>query len=1184
MKKRLTPWATGWLIALFVLPIQAFSQQNIERAYAHIAARYSLDDVSVGTLKIKDQYTSDHNGVLHLYMVQTHEGVEIFGTSISLALLPNGRVHSAGHHLIPMHKQSFTSSKARIAPEQAIQHAAQSLGIQSRSSTAFVGTLPSGLPLYDKADIAHQDIVMEQGYRRMEDGTYRLVWRAMLESLKDGRLYSSYVDAASGEVIENENMTVSCTFEHGYLQHETHAHDCASMPAEPLTPFAGPGIAKYNALPITIESPIHGALELLNGIEDVNASPYGWHDTNGSDGAEFTYTRGNNVHAFLDRNWDYSSDVNVDGGDTLVFDFPFDDQAEPSANRNVAATNLFVMNNVMHDFTHAYGFNEVAGNFQATNYSGQGAGGDFVNAHAQFGDDNTMQCGTEANGGTECINNADFSTPIDGINGRMRMFTWNQDVGSKYLDVIEPVELAGKINTGLANFGPSLTTTPVTGEVVVIDDGTFEASKGCGTVTQPELAGKIALIDRGLCDFSLKVWNAQEAGAIGAIICNFEDAVITMGAGDMAASVTIPSVFIGSVDCDRIRIAAGDGLLVSLVAPSTSGPVKRDGSLDNGIIAHEYGHGISNRLTFGPSSTNCLNNQEQMGEGWSDFFSLITTVRPGDTGDKKRGVGTFAIKEETNGRGIRSYPYSTDMTVNPHTYNSIQTESVPHGVGSVWCAMLWDMYWAFVDVYGWDPDMFYGTGGNNIAVQLVMDGMKLQPCNPGFIEGRDAILLADTLNNGGENACLIWSVFARRGLGANADGGSSDSRSDGNEGFDLPIACLNDVRFSKSMTPEVLAGGEIEVELRILNYQNESLTNIAVEDPIPDGCEYLAGSANITPTVGSTLVWDIASLDPDEEIVITYRMKTDPLKPSTRLLLDDIEGDAFTRWDIYFDPNLEINNFWTTQNAIVRSGTQGWGVGNVDVESEHYMQNFDPYSISGDVPVYRFYHYYNTETGADGGFMEISTDDGFSWIPLEEEIFRGSYPRKLQYTTFAIPDLYAFSGVSNEQLEMTPVYIDLSNWKGQDVKIRYRFGTDENTAGDGWYVDDVELMDAVMYNSSACMTSDQTDMMCAEAPSRGTIVDTELMVSTNNPTAVTDLMVVPNPANEWIQLVMTSAITENAQVRLFDMTGQMRLSNTWKLNEGVNQKSVSLVNLTAGMYVVQVETVAGITAYKLVKN
>jgi hypothetical protein len=140
---------------------------------------------------------------------------------------------------------------------------------------------------------------------------------------------------------------------------------------------------------------ITGTLELLNGIEDVEASPYGWHDTDGAAGAEFNFTRGNNVHAFLDRNWDYASDRDVNGGVNLQFDFPFNPDTDPTGNQDVAVTNLFVRNNFMHDFTYRYGFNEISGNFQETNYSGFGAGADFVQALSQFGDDNIDQCGAE---------------------------------------------------------------------------------------------------------------------------------------------------------------------------------------------------------------------------------------------------------------------------------------------------------------------------------------------------------------------------------------------------------------------------------------------------------------------------------------------------------------------------------------------------------------------------------------------------------------------------------------------------------------------------------------------------------------------------------------------------------------------------------------------------------------------
>src|SRR5690554_6845719 len=112
--------------------------------------------------------------------------------------------------------------------------------------------------------------------------------------------------------------------------------------------------------------------------------------------------------------------------------------------------------------------------------------------------------------------------------------------------------------------------------------------------------------------------------------------------------------------------------------------------------------------------------------------------------------------------------------------------SQPHGIGFVWTTMLWDLTWALIDKHGMDPDVYNGTGGNNIAMHLVIQGLKLQGCNPGFVDGRDAILQADQLLYNGENTCLIWEVFANRGLGFSADQGSRNSRTDQTEAFDLP--------------------------------------------------------------------------------------------------------------------------------------------------------------------------------------------------------------------------------------------------------------------------------------------------------------------------------------------------------------------------------------------------------------
>ncbi len=1180
MKKFLLLLAVSTLSLMHISSTFGQAMDVKTRAVNYVKEKYGFDQKAIGDLKITKHYHTAHNGVEHVRLTQVKDGYEIFGTDINLAFLPDGSIMNVSHRLTIIDGKNFSGQGKSIEAPGAIGIVAQSLGVASRSIPTYKGEMKAGMALYDKSDIAMQDIPVELGYQLTENGEYHLAYRIQLHAANTGLMYQSLVDATTGKLISNKSLTSSCSFGEGYLEPEKNCDDHITTNATvEMAPVSA--AAAYRVLPSTIESPNHGAFQLISGSEDLTASPHGWHDTDGVDGPEFTITRGNNVHAFLDRDWSYSPDADLDGGANLLFDFPFNIDGEPVDNKDIAVTNLFVRNNFMHDFTYAYGFDEQSGNFQAKNYSNVGTGNDYVKAMAQFGDSNPALCGTQVNGGTACQDNADFSTPIDGFNGQMRMFTWAQDNSSKYLDILAPIELSGKIQTGLAQFGPDITTA-VTGPIVVMNDGSFDPTYGCTElIDDTEYEGKIVIVDRGLCDFSYKVYNAQEAGAIGVIICNFDETVIGMAAGDNAAQVTIPSVFIAKSECSRIRVAAANGLVGSFEAPISTGPVLRDGSIDNSIISHEFGHGISGRLTGDLSSAEASG----MGEGWSDFFALVTTANAGDTPAKKRGMGTYSIKEKTDGKGIRTYPYSTDMTIDPHTYDDIITEAAPHGIGSVWAVMLWDLYWNFSDAYGWDPDVIHGTGGNNMVIQLVMDGLKLQPAAPGFIDARDAILQADLINNGGVNQCLIWETFARRGLGFDADGGLATSRTDGKEGFDLPVTCLDEVKFKKTMTPEIVAGNQIEVKLIVTNYKNFPLTNVFLEDAIPDGCTYVAGSGNIEPSVGNSLVWSIPTIGIDQTVTITYLLDTEASNNSIRQYYDDIEGDPLERWDIYYDENGTVSNFWQTQDAIVHSGSQAWNVGDPATESKHYLQNYEPYSINGAYPVYRFYHYFDTESGADGGFLEISTDGGDSWTPLGDRVFRNGYTRALQYGTFAIPDLFAFSGKSNAELKMTPVYIDLRDYVGEsNIKIRYRFGTDDNISGDGWYVDDVELMDAVLYNSQACLSSDEITSTCVEAPERGTIVDSQIASGTVETGDNSALGVMPNPAGDLVQVILTTEKAEDAMISVFDLTGHLLSAKKWSMTHGINQQTIDISALSSGMYVMQVNTGKILYAKKFVKE
>lgn len=340
-----------------------------------------------------------------------------------------------------------------------------------------------------------------------------------------------------------------------------------------------------------------------------------------------------------------------------------------------------------------------------------------------------------------------------------------------------------------ANFGKSISN--LNAPLVQVADNSNNTKDACDFITNGfELYGKIALIDDGICEPSYKVMQVQNYGAVAAVICKqgngYPD---TMPSGSFGHLITIPVIQISQADCQSIRIKLPVNGQLRNIAPALV-----DGCFDAGIICHEYGHGISNRLTGGPNNVSCLSNAEQMGEGWSDYFGLVMTIAPGDHAFKKRGMGTFSSSQGITGNGVRPYPYHVSLAVNPADYNMVDdvtSISQPHGIGYVWCSMIWDLMWAFVKKYGLDSDIYNlsSTKGNIKVNKLILEGMKLQPCSPGFVDARNAILKADTLLYGGANACLIWNVFARRGLGYYASQGSPFSRTDGFPDYSIPSGC-----------------------------------------------------------------------------------------------------------------------------------------------------------------------------------------------------------------------------------------------------------------------------------------------------------------------------------------------------------------------------------------------------------
>lgn len=1163
------------------------AQTSIDIALRHIEEKqeeWNLLENDISDLTVSRMYGTKHNKVTHIYFVQTHQNIEIYNAITGVHITPNGKAYSVNHRFIADVQSKINTTSPSITATEAVYHALAHLKIATDGNIIPLEATGTNEYLFDKGTFSNNDINVKLRYQPMADGQLKLAWDLAINPVTDLDYWSMRVDASTGEVIDQTNWTVKCNKAH--IPHHKHDGVCASeikeMETQPVKEVlktqneaAAMNNGTYNVfgqfidgINISNESPIHGPQNLMVEPYDPLASPFGWHDTDGMPGPEYTITRGNNSHARLDSLGNGAGCCEPDGGTYLVFDFPYDPEKEPQEQVDLVITNLFYMVNTMHDFAYRFGFDEASGNFQLNNYGNGGIAGDPVIADAQDGSRNPTGAST---------NNATFGNAPDGQSPAISMFVWTSS-GGRLLTANGPSVIAGMYDSEEAVFSPPIDSIGVTADVVIANDGTSKPTLACSPLLNDDLVGKIALIDRGECTFVNKVIHAQDAGAVGVIVCNFENNTIPMGGSN--PDIEIPAVMIPFGDCQLLRsFANGNGLNVTLRLPSNNGPDLIDGDLDNGVIAHEYGHGISGRLV----GIGCLGNAEQMGEGWSDFFTLVTSVQS-ENDLRDRGIGAFVSRQTSTGAGIRRFKYSPDMNISPITYDDVILFTGVHAVGEVWNNMLWDLYWALVDEHGFNLDPSDMTAGNNIAIQLVMDGLKFTPCSPGFVDGRDAILLADQVNNGGENQCLIWETFARRGLGFGADQGSSDSVGDGSESYETLPTCIQELKITKSASDLIDAGDEIEYTITVTNHKAATANSVVVTDEIPAGCTFVAGSAsNNGSASGGMVSWNLGDLATGDEIILTYKALSDVNNPSIRQFYDDMENGPDNWASLDIDP-ADTQNDWAITDAFSNNGNNSYAVASIADESDQALLLFVPLVVSGNQPVLRFWHKYDTQAGVDGGFLEYSTDAAVTWNDLGSNFIRNGYRGPLNYGTFAIPFLEAYWGESDD-FEST--YVDLSSFAGQEVLLRWRFGTNQDQAvvtGDlGWFIDDVEIMDMVNYNSEACVTSEGGDMACVELANSGTIVNTGINTSAEN---IIDpsikMLVYPNPTRSLLNVSINSERSENATLNLLSVDGRLINEVNLSLNEGTRHIPLDVSNLAAGFYFVKVTTSNGIAIEKVV--
>ncbi len=500
-----------------------------------------------------------------------------------------------------------------------------------------------------------------------------------------------------------------------------------------------------------------------------------------------TETNGNNVDAFVNL---YSPDgfgnpttttpTDVPNGDhraqiTAAGQFLHTHQPDVDAfsasARQASITQLFFNVNFLHDWFYDSGFDEASGNGQKSNYGRGGLENDDIKAQAQD---------------FQSFNNANMLTPADGTRPRMRMYNF-PNLSNK-LDISAPAGIAGRYNIGISQTG--LRNFDINSDIV---RATFTAGPTTCTITNAAaLDGKIAMFDFDNtdgtgCAFSTRIARIHATNAAAALM------VYTSAAPTIVANITGINAThtkpIGVISWNTGQVIKPQLAVPTTVTARLLRVADRDGALDNQIVAHEWGHYLSNRLI---ANAGGLNNQQggSMGEGWGDFLSMLLTVREGD--DLKPAnanfSGVYIMGGYASGHheipltywyGSRRAPYSTDMTKNGYTFRHISDgQTLPvttpatlnsppnsevHNSGEVWATMLWECYAALLNDTG---RLTFSQAQERMRDYLVAS-LKMTPASPTFTEARDAVLAAAYANDPLDGD-LFAQAFAKRGIGVNA--------------------------------------------------------------------------------------------------------------------------------------------------------------------------------------------------------------------------------------------------------------------------------------------------------------------------------------------------------------------------------------------------------------------------------
>ncbi|MCP3101099.1 M36 family metallopeptidase [Myxococcus sp. K15C18031901] len=1112
-----TPEAAAWDYLKAHASHYRLSPAALGTAYVHhvhdtgrggiiVFFRQRVGDVEVARTELKVLMTRDLS--LVALTGNLHDGVDaLLGTASGLSasperfsMPPSGAVLGALEDLYGL----TLSEGAAVQPVATLRP-----GVERFELTASSADARSGITLLEPATVQRVYLPFE--------GTLRPAYSVDLLAERAGGLdrkgYEYLVDAVDGRPLRSTNRVFGNTFSYRVWA------DADGTPQDgPLADFT----------PYPYDSPNAGYDPGFVAPRDItwagrpSNGPLGvdpWLDANASQAA------GNNVRAYADH---VNPDGYTEGQDLQApvgpgprqFHYDFDPALEPIVPGNpnqtrAAIVSLFYTTNWLHDYFYESGFTEVAGNAQQDNLGRGGVANDPLLAEAQnLGPTVTVR------------NNAYMYVPKDGTSPRMEMFLWevpetrNVRVGST------------DYATGRAEFGQR-TFDLRDGRLVLANSGTSTVTTTACTALTNDVTGAIVLADRGGgCSYELKAVNAQSAGAAGLIVLNHIPGAEppVMFEADASLNPTLPVLSVTYEAGVAFKELLRNGAVTGTMSRRLTRP-ERDGTIDNTVVAHEWGHLLHLRLVS-CAEPQCL----AQSEGWADFIALHLMVRSGDDLDGTYGVGGYAafITGDSTYYGARRVPYSRNPARNALRFRHLsESEALPdthplrdnygahadaHNAGEVWASMLFDGYLALIEQVGKPgSDLATFADAKRRMADYVVEGMKLAPVDPTFTEQRDALLMAAVSTNAGD-ARLLAQAFARRGAGTCAS--SPPRKAQDFDTLTESELAQPDLRFELEKADDserscdaerddVLDAGE--AGLLRLKVTNQGLVaaegvTIAFASNLPQVMGLPSGDLTLPtllPFTSTTLTFPISL----PQASVPTRVLELTLTPPATLTCDARPRHLFARidHDLGTDSRDTVESPVTAWTATVLEGSadQRWQRVVTDDSTAstlnhvwHMKDDFDfadtalvspPLKISNTAPfTLRFDHrhafaYIDRGPGRrdywTGGVVELSVDGGQTWEDVNKYVTPG-YGGTLDATTsnkLAGRPAYVDRSSSWPALVPSPLMDFGTRFKGKTLQLRFRFGSPWLIESQGWDIDDITLggvdekpFSAIVDDAGAC--------------------------------------------------------------------------------------------------------------------